>query len=186
MKHMTCIWRGTEECARHILLPCLPLTAVQRTKSLLKTKCWVSIRDVIVANRMPIWQSYRTWRINYMWSRTFLISVDAISFFTSNTDQDPMSLAVLKTANKHLNYCCWQGERRWGFFPRRWRANWDIIQTNNPLTQAFVSVYAGEVRVSIPFKLASVIYSPPTMGRGYWDESHKDRASTQCSRGETL
>lgn len=62
-------------------------------------------------------------------------------------------------------------------FPRRRRGNWDIIQTNNPLTQASVSVYVGEVRVSIPFRLASVVYSVSTIGRGYLDESHEDRAN---------
>ncbi len=51
--------------------------------------------------------------------------------------------------------------------PRRWSGNWDIIQTKSPLTQASVSVYVGEVRVSIPFRLTSVIYSLPTIGRGY-------------------
>lgn len=52
--------------------------------------------------------------------------------------------------------------------PRRRRGNWDIIQTNRQLSQACVSVYVGEVRVSIPFRLTSVIYSLPTVGRGYF------------------
>lgn len=67
--------------------------------------------------------------------------------------------------------------------PRRWRGNWDIIQTKRPLTQASVSVYVREVRVSIPFRLTSVIYSLPTRGWGYFDESHEDRTNIQYKIG---
>lgn len=64
-------------------------------------------------------------------------------------------------------------------FPRQRWGNWDIIQTNSPLTQASVCVYVGEVRVSIPFQFTSVIYPLPKMGRGYLDQSHEDRTNIQ-------
>lgn len=44
-------------------------------------------------------------------------------------------------------------------FPRQWSGNWDIIQTNSLLTQVSFGVFVEEVRVSIPLRLTSVIYS---------------------------
>lgn len=98
----------------------------------------------------------------------------------SHTDRDPISLVVLwgiqQTSELLLLTA---GEVVVFLFPRRQRGNWDIIQTKSLLTGASVSVYVGEVRVSIPFRLTSVIYSLPTIGSGYFDESHEDRTNIQ-------
>lgn len=93
---------------------------------------------------------------------SFKITIDKVKFTTYSVLLCPVtreSCGILIIQQTPQLLLLTGGEVVVFLFPRWWSGNWDIIQTNNTLSQASVTVHVQEVRVSIPLRLTLVIYS---------------------------